>query len=99
MSTPLSLEMPAYVENLKARWGNALPKSMIVIEYCGDGDKAFGGSADDRPLGESGRIFKRSWDTSEKPAEFLTIEAAHQAAQKVLNRREGSILGVAPSWR
>lgn len=95
----LSLENMAYVERCKTLWGAALPKSMIVIEYHGHGDPAFGGSSDDRPLGESGRVFKPSWDSSEKVAEFPTIEAAHQAAQMVPNRRKGSILGVAPTWR
>lgn len=95
----LSLESTAYVERCKAQWGAALPKSMIVIEYNGHGDQAFGGSSDDRPLGKSGRVFKRSWDNSEEIAEFPTVEAAHQAAQTIPNRREGSILGVAPTWR
>lgn len=99
VSTALSLENPSYVEKCKSRWKSAMPKSMTVIEYHGHGDQAFGGSADDRPLGESGRIFKRSCESTERVAEFFTIEAAHLAAQAIPNRREGSILGVAPVWR
>jgi len=95
----LSLENPAYVERCKTRWGASLPTSMIVIEYHGFGDKAFGGAADDRPLGVSGCIFKNTVGATDQVAEFSTVEAAHEAAKLVPNRREGSILGVAPSWR
>lgn len=92
----LSLENMAYVEKSLAQWP-ALPKSMIVIEYHGDGDPAFGGSADDRALGTEGEILPRCGIGQR--AVFLTIEDAHQAAKVISNRRPGSVLGVAPTWR
>lgn len=93
----LSLEDPAYVPAMLAAW-NALPKSMIVIEYCGNGDPAFGGQGDDRVLGTNGSILPRQ-HTDAKVARFDTVEAAHAAARTIPNRRSNSILGVAPSWR
>lgn len=98
-SVPLSLDSYEYVECKKKCWRHAIPTSMIVMEYFGTGDIAFGGTADDRPLGESGRIFKQSWRTTEQVAEFLTLEEAHSAALSIPNRRKGSILGVVPNWR
>ncbi len=87
---PLACEM---------RWGS-LPLSMIVIEFHGTGDPAFGGQADDRVLLESGQIQGRVCSKADaKTAIFKTVADAHQAAMKIPNRRPGSILGVAPTWR
>ena len=82
----------------ESRWGS-LPISMIVIEYHGDGDPAFGGQADDRVLLESGQIQGRLRTKSDVTAVFQTVAEAHHAAMKIPNLRPGSILGVAPSWR
>ena len=95
---PLSLEDSAYVLKAKSQWG-CLPLSMTVIEYSGDGDPAFGGSADDRALGHNGLILERMQRLNQEPVTFKTIEAAHEAAKLITNRRENSILGVAPVWR
>lgn len=92
----LSLEQAGYVEKTKAAWPG-LPLGMHVIEYCGDGDPAFGGTADDRVLGIEGQILARHARTA--VAEFATIEAAHEAAKVISNRRPNSLLGVAPWWR
>lgn len=83
----------------ETRWGS-LPLSMVVIEYYGNGDPAFGGQADDRVLLESGQIQGRVCSKGDaKTAVFKTVADAHQSAMKIPNRRPGSILGVAPSWR
>ncbi|MEW5888010.1 MAG: hypothetical protein AB1768_03015 [Pseudomonadota bacterium] len=95
--TTLSLENPAYVEQTKAQWGQCLPRRMGVIEFSGTGDPAFGGSADDRPLGIDGLILERG--SNAPRAEFETIEQAHEATKAIKNRRPNSILGVLPSWR
>ncbi len=98
MNAQPELGQPGAVEHIRARW-RCDPLHMIVIEYHGHGDVAFGGNADDRALGPDGFIIPRNqrWNTS--PEVFHTLEAAHEAAKAIKNRREGSILGVAPSWR
>lgn len=95
-----SLEQPDAVGRIRGKWRGAEPKSMIVIEYCGNGDPAFGGTADDRALGPDGFIlgFDQRLQKIE-PMEFPTLEAAHEAAKQVKNRRPNSMLGVAPTWR
>lgn len=60
-------------------------------------EDAFGGSADDRPLGIDGLILERG--SNAPRAEFETIEQAHEATKAIKNRRPNSILGVLPSWR
>ncbi|WP_321935346.1 hypothetical protein [Paraburkholderia sp. J8-2] len=87
---------PACIEQHKSQW-RVLPKSMIVIEFHGTGDAFFGGSADDRALGTNGRIKENARDC--ETARFATIEEAHAAALLIPNRRQGSSLGVAPTWR
>lgn len=94
-TAPLSLENPAYVTGIKNRWLTP-PLSIRVIEYCGAGDPMFGGNADDRSLNVTGRISDRH--SREEEAVFLTIEAAHEAAKLIPNRRPNSVLGAAPSW-
>lgn len=98
MSPRLSLEDPRYIKQTEMRW-RCLPLSMIVIEFWGNGDPAFGGSADDWVLGQSGSLFRNTFSAQDAVAVFDTIEAAHAAALRIPNRREGSILGVAPTWR
>lgn len=92
----IDLTHPDYIRQTKAQW-RELPKSMIVIEYCGRGDPMFGGSADDRVMLEDGRIREPLADRG-KTAEFATIEEAHAAALRVPNRRPNSILGISPRW-
>ncbi|MBR8043389.1 hypothetical protein KDW40_02260 [Burkholderia cenocepacia] len=94
-ATRLDLLDQAYVDDLNARWA-VKPSSMTVVEFAGTGDPAFGGSADDRPLGVDGQIKDRR--SSVATAEFSTIEAAHAAAIAITNRRPGSLLGVLPVW-
>lgn len=96
--TPHGLESPLYVAHQKTCWirfGN--PLDMIVVEYCGDGDPAFGGSADDRTLGVDGQILPRC--SNQLAAVFQSIDEAHQAAINIKNRRPKSLLGVIPRWR
>ncbi len=95
----LSLEMPQYVAHRKQCWAAAQPLSMIVIEYFGDGDPAFGGSADDRALGPAGVILDRQDRMHTQPVSFSCIDDAHVAAKAIKNRRANTILGVAPIWR
>lgn len=76
-----------------------LPKSMILIEYLGDGDPAFGGAADDRVVLENGRVADRLCAAGDTRAVFQTVAQAHATAANIPNRRTGSILGVAPVWR
>lgn len=97
----MGLENPEYVARYKAQWQaqGVQPKSMIVIEYCGHGDPAFGGSADDRALGPDGRVLERQDRLKSEPLVFLTIDEAHDAAKMIVNRRPDSLLGVACSWR
>ncbi|AQH05991.1 hypothetical protein A9R05_44395 (plasmid) [Burkholderia sp. KK1] len=92
----LDLSDPAFVDAALKRWRTA-PVSMIVLEFCGNGDPAFGGSADDRALGVDGQIKERM--SRVETAVFTTVQEAHDAATKVTNRRPNSILGVAPRWR
>lgn len=80
------------------RWG-CLPISMIIIEYFGDGDPAFGGSADDRPVLTTGKVADRLAQREAPIAQFKTVAEAHDFALLVPNRRPSSILGVAPTWR
>lgn len=91
------VEDSAYVERMKALW-RAPPLDMEVIEFLGTGDPAFGGAADDRPLGREGRILARGHTQSDL-AVFKTIDEAHEAAKLIPNRRHGSLLGVLPRWR
>ncbi|MBK7424783.1 MAG: hypothetical protein IPJ48_17805 [Propionivibrio sp.] len=54
---------------------------MIVIEFHGNGDPAFGGQADDRVLLESGQIQGRVCSKADaKTAVFKTVADAHQAS-------------------
>lgn len=100
MSEAHSLEQPDAICRIRSKWRGAEPTSMTVIEYHGDGDPAFGGAADDRPLGPEGLILTRGEQLQGiKPRVFATLEAAHDAAKQVKNRRPNSILGVATSWR
>lgn len=92
------LESSEFVLNKLVLWQkNVMPKSMMVCEYAGTGDPFFGGNQDDRLLGISGNIIVPR--SNEQPAVFLTIEAAHEAAKAITNRRENSLLGVLPQWR
>lgn len=96
----MDLRDQAYVEAQKRAW-RVPPRSMIVMEFLGDGDPFFGGTADDRPLGVSGRIVWPNGPQSEREeiAHFSTIEAAHAAVQQVPNLRNGGVLGVLPTWK
>lgn len=96
ISERLDLTDPAFVDDALKRWAS-VPKSMIVIEYWGTGDPFFGGNADDRALGVDGLIKTRM--SKIETAKFATVQEAHEAALKVVNRRPNSILGVSPTWR
>ncbi|CAN7647114.1 hypothetical protein LJR129_005034 [Acidovorax sp. LjRoot129] len=95
------LEHPEYVERHKAQWQSqgVSPVSMIVVEYWGDGDRAFGGNADDRALGPNGVILSTQDRLSTEPAVFGSIDEAHEAAKRIVNRRPDSLLGASISWR
>ena len=80
------------------RWG-ALPISMKLIEYWGQGDAAFGGSGDDRVVLANGQVAEKRTSAADSHAVFFSLQEAHVAALSIPNRRSGSILGVAPVWR
>jgi hypothetical protein len=91
-----------FIEQTRATWTarqTPEPISMIVIEYCGTADPAFGGDADDRVLGPQGLILNREQRRASEPVEFTTLEAAHEACKGITNRRPETILGIAPRWR
>lgn len=89
------LSDPAYVAALKSRWP-IQPEGMYVCEFSGNGDPFFGGGADDRFLGEHGRILGKEEVVALRL--FPTIEAAHEAVMHIPNRRPHSLLGVVPVW-
>lgn len=62
-----------------------------VIEFHGTGDPFFGGSADDRPLGVSGRFLSGMYNVREI-AMFPTLGEAAVAASKA-PQRPGARLG------
>lgn len=64
----------------------------IVMEFKGKGDPFFGGSADDRPLGKTGKFLSGTYHLDDV-AEFETKELGEQAAEKA-ERRPDSLLGV-----
>lgn len=84
-------------QKYEASWGQK-PRSMMMVEYCGDGDPAFGGSADDRIVLSSGMVAESRTSRSAPPAVYETVELAHQAALQIPNRRPNSVLGVLPNW-
>ena len=87
------------VDAQEREWGQ-LPHSMRIVEFWGNGDPFFGGSADDRPVLISGKIREDDqspWDCVTK--KFNTLKEAQEWALKIPNRRPGSLLGVCPSWR
>ncbi len=91
-----------YVEFKRTEWnarGYSDPLSVLVIEYWGDGDPAFGGYADDRALGPGGEILTHQRRIEGvRPIEFATLEDAHEACKAIMNRRQDSLLGIAPKW-
>lgn len=101
MSNRHGIDSLEYVECQRARWAaqGVIPKSMMVVEFYGTGDPAFGGSADDRALGPNGAILSRIDMLSVKPLVFVSIDDAHEAAKTVVNRRPNSMLGLSISWR
>lgn len=91
-----------YVEFTRNQWTSRQtpdPKSIVVVEYCGDGDPAFGGNADDRALGPDGLILTKAQWWSSKPVEFASLEDAHEACKFIKNRRPDSLLGISPRWQ
>lgn len=71
---------------------------MILIEYCGAGDSAFGRQGDGRVQGQDGIMLQRQHaDTN--VSHVYTVEAAHAAAKSISHRSSNSIFGVAPDWR
>lgn len=79
------------------QWCSA-PASMKLVEHLGNGDPAFGGTADDRVVMKNGRLKESPTYTDEDEAVFTTLAEAHEVAKKIPNRRPGSILGVSPRW-
>lgn len=63
------------------------------MEFWGNGDPFFGGSADDRPLGKAGEFLRGVYVWTEV-AEFETREAAEAAAAQARNPRAGGKIGV-----
>lgn len=83
------------IEKAVSDW-RAMPRTFKVAEYLGTGDPFFGGKADDRVLGEDGQI--KPFGSKVPTAVFTRIEDAHAAARAIPNRRDGSVLGVIPTW-
>lgn len=81
----------------ECRWPKP-PLSMTLLELFGDGDPAFGGPADDRPVLTSGFVREGSPWLEQNVAVFTTVAEAHAIAIKIPNRRCNSILTVVPSW-
>lgn len=90
------LEGRPYVEKLLRTWA-VLPTYLMVVEFYGNGDPFFGGNAEDLALGWDNAILNVG-APREDVAVFATIEEAHEAAQGIPNRRDGSKLGVLPVW-
>lgn len=63
----------------------------VCHEYWGDGDPFFGGSADDRALGQSG-LFLTGVTLNHRPAVFISREDAILAGKRAANRREGGMI-------
>lgn len=101
MTARNGIDDPEYVQRKKAQWSaqGIAPISMMVVEYCGTGDPAFGGSADDRALGPDDRILTWKESLSEIPLVFSNIDDAHEAAKRIVNRRPNSLLGLSNCWR
>jgi hypothetical protein len=79
------------------QWCSA-PIYMKLVEHLGNGDPAFGGTADDRVVMKNGRVKDSHTYNDEDEAVFKTLAEAHEVAKKIPNRRPGSILGVSPRW-
>jgi hypothetical protein len=63
-----------------------------VIEFWGKGDPFFGGTADDRPLGTSGRFLTGSYNRADV-AHFETREHGLAAGEAAPNRRRAGRIG------
>lgn len=63
----------------------------VVLEFFGNGDPFFGGSADDRPLGKSGSFLSGSYPRA-AVAEFESESAAIAAANAAPNKRDGGLI-------
>ncbi|MBX3699346.1 MAG: hypothetical protein KF811_16185 [Dokdonella sp.] len=62
----------------------------VCMEFCGQGDPFFGGSADDRTLLTDGRFGHRSGRNP--PARFVDAKTALEAGRKAVNRRGSALL-------
>lgn len=77
------------------------PRGVIVgytvIEFFGNSDPFFGGTADDRPLGRAGRFMTGTYLVTDT-AVFVTEEAANEAAARATNKRPAGKVSVLPAW-
>jgi hypothetical protein len=64
----------------------------IALEFHGTGDPFFGGSADDRVLGDGGKFLTGAGWSPKDYARFDTKAEALAAAEVASNRRKGSKL-------
>lgn len=72
---------------MSARW--------ICLELHGKGDKFFGGSADDRPLGRDGAFLTGSYSRASYGS-FPSKAAALRAGERATNRRPKGLLLALP---
>lgn len=84
----------AYKQRLIAMWGGAMPTSISIMEFLGTASRR-----DDYVLRESGQ-FTPDWISGDPVVSFQNLDDAIAAMQNLPNdrRRQGSILGVLPSW-
>ena len=66
------------------------PARFVCMEFCGQGDPFFGGSADDRTLLTDGCFGHSSGRTA--PARFVDAKTALEAGRKAVNRRASARL-------
>jgi hypothetical protein len=78
---------------------NSIPDPSIigytVCEFHGTGDRYFGGTADDRPLGTSGSFLTGCY-LRDEIAEFATVAEAQAALDAAPNKRTGGNVGIIP---
>ncbi len=91
---------PDCIQHARKRWpAGREPKWFHIVEFYGDGDPFFGGTADDRPLGVSGRFLSKEESHLEESAVFFRLEEAVAAGRAASNIRPGSLIGLITHWQ
>lgn len=71
-------------------------KQFICAEFHGNGDRMFGGTADDRMLGKDGKFLTGAGWTRRDYARFPSKALALAAGEAASNKRKGSLLSALP---